>query len=122
VLKYGVGRARPTAGLGTTEFKPGSKDDLYHSFPSNHTVAMWAAVTPYAKEYDMPWLYGVAALTNVARVGSREHWVSDTVGGAAIGYVLGYLAWDTRREARLRKNTPQVLVSPNSVDLAWKLD
>jgi len=23
---------------------------------------MWAAVTPYAKEFDMPWLYGVAAL------------------------------------------------------------
>ncbi len=122
VLKYGVGRARPSAGLGTTEFSPGSREDSYHSFPSNHTVAMWAAITPYAREYDMPWLYGVAALTNFARIGSREHWVSDTVGGAAIGYVLGYLAWDTRREARQRNSAPQVLVSPTSVNLAWKLD
>jgi len=122
VLKYGVGRARPTAGLGTTEFQPGSTQDIYHSFPSNHVVAMWAAVTPYAQEYGMPWLYGAAALTNLARIGSREHWVSDTVGGAAIGYALGYLAWDARRAARLDKNAPQVLVGPNSVNLAWQLN
>jgi hypothetical protein len=31
---------------------------------------MWAAITPYALEYDRLLLYGVAALTNVARVGS----------------------------------------------------
>ena len=121
-LKYAVGRARPTAGLGTTEFSPGSSQDQYHSFPSNHTVAMWAAVTPYAQEFGMPWLYGVAAITNLARIGSREHWVSDTVGSAAIGYAMGYVAWDARREARLKKNAPQVLLGPSSVKLAWQLD
>jgi membrane-associated phospholipid phosphatase len=121
-LKYAVGRARPTAGLGTTDFKSGSSQDQYHSFPSNHVVAMWAAVTPYAQEYDMPWLYGAAAITNLARIGSREHWVSDTVGSAAIGYALGYVAWDAHREARLNKNTPQVLIGPNSVNLAWQLN
>jgi hypothetical protein len=46
---------------------------------------MWAAITPYALEYDRLLLYGVAALTNV-RVGSREHWVSASVAGSLIGY------------------------------------
>jgi len=31
----------------------------------------------------------VAALTNVARVSERKHWLSDTVGGAVLGYVVG---------------------------------
>jgi len=82
---------------------------------------MWAAVTPYAKEFGMPWLYGVAAITNVARVGSREHWVSDTVGGAVLGYVLGDLAWQARRESRKSKSTPAVALGPGTVYLAWEL-
>jgi membrane-associated phospholipid phosphatase len=121
-LKYGVGRARPSADLGKAAFNSGSREDRYHSFPSNHTVLMWAAVTPYAEEFDAPWLYGVAAVTNLARIGSRKHWVSDTVAGSLIGYGLGYLAWDARRRERLDKHGPTVLLGPNSVNLAWSLD
>lgn len=121
ILKYGVGRARPEAGLGTHEFEPGSSQDQFHSFPSRHTAVMWAAVTPYAKEFDMPWLYGLAAITNLARIGSREHWVSDTVGGAVLGYVLGDLAWQSRRESRKSKGTPSVALGPGTVYLAWEL-
>jgi membrane-associated phospholipid phosphatase len=121
-LKYALGRARPTAGLGKAEFSPGAKEDKYHSFPSNHTVLMWAAITPYAEEYDNPWLYGVAALTNLARIGSREHWVSDTVASSIIGYGLGYLAWNAQHRARLKKDGPTVLLGPQSVNLAWQLN
>jgi membrane-associated phospholipid phosphatase len=80
---------------------------------------MWAAVTPYAKEYGAAWLYGVAAITNAARVGSREHWFSDTVGGAALGYVLGSLAWEARRESRRSKDAPTVVAGPGEVALKW---
>jgi membrane-associated phospholipid phosphatase len=118
-LKYAVGRARPTAGLGKSEFDPGSSEDAFHSFPSRHTTLMWAAVTPYAKEYGAAWLYGVAAITNAARVGSREHWFSDTVGGAALGYVLGSLAWEARRESRRSKDAPTVVAGPGEVALKW---
>jgi len=121
-LKYAVGRARPTTGLGTSEFDPFTSEDAFHSFPSRHTTVMWAAVTPYAKEFDMPWLYGVAALTNLARTGSREHWFSDTVAGSFLGYALGHLAWEGRRESRRGKNTPAVVVGPGSVILAWDLE
>jgi len=121
-LKYAVGRARPGAGLGKAEFSSGSSEDRDHSFPSNHTVLMWAAVTPYAEEFGMPWLYGAAAITNLARIGSREHWLSDTVASALIGYGLGYLAWDARHQARLKKHGPTVLLGPHSVNLAWSLN
>ncbi len=120
-LKYAVGRARPTAELGKAEFHAGSSEDRFKSFPSRHTALMWAAVTPYAKEFDMPWLYGVAAITNAARVGSREHWLSDTVAGSVIGYALGSLAWEARRESRRGKNGPALAVGPGTVGLAWEL-
>ncbi|HET7198829.1 MAG TPA: YjbH domain-containing protein, partial [Burkholderiales bacterium] len=120
VLKYAVGRARPNAELGASHFRA-SSEDRYHSFPSRHAAVMWAAVTPYAEEYGMPWLYGVAALASAARVGSREHWLSDTVGGAALGYASGHLAWQARRDARLGKGAPRVAVGPGSVALSWDL-
>lgn len=121
-LKHAVGRARPTSRLGKSEFDPGSSQDRFHSFPSRHTALMWAAVTPYAKEFGANWLYGAAAATNLARIGSRKHWVSDTVGGALLGYAVGHLAWEARRESRRRKNVPSFALGPQSVHLAWDFD
>jgi membrane-associated phospholipid phosphatase len=120
-LKYSTGRARPDTGLGHREFETFTSDDRFHAFPSRSTTAMWAAVTPYAKEYGMPWLYGVAALTNIGRTGSREHWVSDTVGGSVLGYVLGDLAWQSRRESRKAKGAPTLAIGPGQLQLAWEL-
>jgi membrane-associated phospholipid phosphatase len=118
-VKRAVGRARPDAELGSGEFDPFSSERRFHSFPSRTTAVMWAAVTPYAKEYGMPWLYGLAALTNAARAGSREHWVSDTVAGSLLGYWLGSVAWQARREARLRKNEARLRLGPDGVEMAW---
>ncbi|MGQ0545271.1 MAG: YjbH domain-containing protein, partial [Betaproteobacteria bacterium] len=122
LLKYGFGRSRPTSGEGRSDFDPGTSEDRYHAFPSRHTAVMWAAVTPYAKEFDMPWLYGVAALTNAARVGSREHWVSDTVAGSLLGYALGHIAWEARRSSRLNKSGPALAIGPGTVGVSWTLD
>ena len=121
-LKYGVGRARPGAGEGSGELKPGSNEDRFHSFPSRHSAVMWAAVTPYAEEFGMPALYGLAAVTSAARVGSREHWLSDTVGGALLGVTTGYITWQARRDSRRGKNAPAIAVGPRSVALSWTLE
>jgi membrane-associated phospholipid phosphatase len=114
-LKYTVGRARPADGLGTTDFEPFKRADA--SFPSNHTTVMWATVTPFAKEYDAPWLYGVAALVNAGRIASREHWLSDTVASSLLGYALGDFFWQERRAPG---KGPTVLVGPQSVTLKWE--
>jgi membrane-associated phospholipid phosphatase len=81
---------------------------------------MWAAVTPYAEEFDAKWLYGVAALTNAARTGSREHWFSDTVAGAALGYALGRLAWEAGRQSRRSNDGPALKLGFSSVALQWE--
>ena len=53
--KYAIGRARPELALGIKDFSR-DLDRGDSSFPSDLTTVAWAAVTPYAKEYDAPWL------------------------------------------------------------------
>ena len=115
-LKYAVGRARPTAELGKSSFKHFSGDDSYQSFPSRSTAVAWAAVTPFALEYNSPWLYGVAALSNLGRVASRDHWYSDTVGGSLIGYGLGRMFWESSRTQG--KGSSRVMVHPHGILVA----
>ncbi|HEY6509672.1 MAG TPA: YjbH domain-containing protein, partial [Vicinamibacterales bacterium] len=115
-LKYAFGRARPETGLGRNSFEPFSGADDHQAFPSRHTTVAWAVATPFALEYNTWWPYGVAALTNLARVGSREHWVSDTVAGSLIGYGLGRLFWQSSRSRGT--GDPQVFVTPKGVTVA----
>lgn len=100
-LKHALGRSRPDVpGASPGDFFSDNGNRGDSSMPSIHTAAVWGAVTPFAKEYDQPWLYGVAALTNFARVAKNKHWVSDTVAGSLLGYGLGTLAWRwNRRQA-----------------------
>jgi membrane-associated phospholipid phosphatase len=121
VLKYAVGRARPDSGLGTTSFDPGSTASDHGSFPSRHVAVAWAVATPFAREYNADWLYGVAALTNLGRIGSRAHWVSDTVGGSLLGYAIGRLFWEASRKPQ-SQGIPRVLLNPTGVSLAWELE
>ena len=86
-IKMTVDRARPRDGRGAADFGHEKRSDS--SFPSVHTALAWSVLTPIAQRYDAPWLYGVAALTNVGRVAGRNHWLSDTVAGSVLGYVVG---------------------------------
>ena len=86
-VKLGVDRSRPSEGRGASDFGHEKRSDS--SFPSVHSALAWSVLTPVAQRYDAPWLYGVAALTNVGRVAGRKHWLSDTVAGAVLGYVVG---------------------------------
>lgn len=112
--KWIVGRSRPVDNAGSADFHAFKTNS---SFPSVHSTMIWATVTPYAKEYDMPWLYGVAALTNVGRVVGRQHWLSDTVGGSLLGYATGSLLWNWQRD--LDGNSPRVMLDQSGVTLSW---
>ena len=115
-IKYAVGRARPEDGKGPADFEPFKRASS--SFPSNHATVTWAAVTPFAKEYDAPWLYGAAVLANAGRIASREHWLSDTVASSLIGYAIGDFFWQERRKPAGKG--PKVLVGPAGVSLMWE--
>ena len=95
VLKYAVGRARPEEERGAWARASTLSNS---SFVSGHSAVTFAAITPFAKEYDAPWLYGVAALGSMGRVAGREHWVSDVVGGGLLGYAIGSLVWQGQRD------------------------
>jgi membrane-associated phospholipid phosphatase len=115
--KYIIGRSRPQVGLGAGNFHPMKLSNGTSGFPSGHTTAMWAMITPYAKEYQAPWLYGVAAITNLARVADRKHFVSDTVGGSLLGYAIGNAFWSWHQESE-----PKLNLTGEGVSLTWHTD
>ncbi len=117
-LKYAIGRARPTNELGSKQFKFFTNAAGYDSFPSGHTIEAWSVLTPFAEEYQAPWLYGVAAMTNLARIGSRQHWLSDTVAGSVMGYGIGQFFY--RSSLPSKKGEPRVSVDPTGINVAWQ--
>jgi hypothetical protein len=118
-LKYAVGRARPSAEQGASSFTPISTSNGDTSWPSMHTTVMWAMITPYAKAYDVPWLYGVAAVTNAARMIGRDHWFSDTVAGSLLGYAIGNFIWQSHQG---EQGASVWTIMPNYVAVSWRFE
>lgn len=117
-LRYAVGRARPTDSLGSASFSGFSRNALKSSSPPTHTALAFALVTPFAQQYNQPWLYGLAAASAFGRVQQREHWVSDTIGGALLGYGIGTLLGDQQDQAAKRRVA--LSVTPSSVAATWQ--
>jgi len=123
-LKYMVGRARPELNQGDAAFNNFNKQATNSSFASSHTAIAFALLTPFAQAYDMPWLYGLGVLTALGRVQERQHWLSDTVAGGAMGYAISSALMNARGGARFagaKSGGPEVLVSPNQIQLAWAI-
>ncbi|MGX4640640.1 YjbH domain-containing protein [Massilia sp. SYSU DXS3249] len=114
VTKRLVARARPDEELGPWS-RTGRRSDA--SFPSNHSAAAFAAVTPFAKEYDAPWLYGVAALGAAGRVADRKHWVSDVAAGGIVGYAVGSWLWQAQRDNP--RSQLSVVPRAKEVSVSW---
>lgn len=66
----------------------------YSSFPSGHTTVAFAAATVFAMEYNNTRLapiiaYSAATLIGLSRIIQNEHWASDVLVGALLGYLCG---------------------------------
>lgn len=118
VGKYAVGRARPQEERGPWSRVGEGYSRSDASFPSGHAAVSFAAITPFAKEYDAPWLYGVAALGAAGRVAGRKHWVSDTVAGSVIGYAMGSWLWHAQRDQS--RSGLSIVPGPKSVSVTWQ--
>jgi hypothetical protein len=112
--KYLVARARPSDGKSAWDSFGNAEKRSDGSFPSGHASIAFAAVTPFAKEYDAPWLYGVAALGSAGRVAGRKHWVSDTVVGGILGYAVGGWLWQSQRD----QSGSRLSISPGPKELS----
>lgn len=114
--RYVVGRSRPFEDKGPTDFHGFTANSVNSGFASNHVAIAFALATPFAQQYDMPWLYGAAALTAVGRMQQREHWMSDTVAGAFMGYAMGSLLSEQQLG---RKKSMRLNATPQSVTATW---
>lgn len=124
-LKYAVGRARPELNQGSSSFSNFNAQATNSAFASSHTAIAFALVTPFAQAYDMPWLYSLGALTALGRMQQRQHWLSDTVAGGAMGYAISSALMSRRGGSRLAggsSSMPEVFVSPNQIQLAWAME
>lgn len=109
-----ISRARPNEELGASS-RSARRSDA--SFPSNHAAVAFAAVTPFAQEYDAPWLYGLAAVGSLGRVADRKHWVSDVVAGGVVGYALGSWLWQAQRDDS--KSSFAIAPGPKQLAVIW---
>ena len=83
--------------------------DDQHSFPSGHSVSVFAIATVFASEYsDYPWVgwvsYGLAGATALSRIYDNEHWASDVVAGSILGFAIGKTVWNHARNPKIKKH------------------
>ncbi|HWG71979.1 MAG TPA: phosphatase PAP2 family protein [Steroidobacteraceae bacterium] len=96
-LQFATGRQSPAATGDPNRWFSGGKG----SFPSTHVSLTTAVVTPFIFQYfhDDPWVGALAVLPAyemVARVRAREHWQTDVIAGAALGFAFG--AYEAHRD------------------------
>jgi hypothetical protein len=115
MTRYAVGRARPYQEMGNANFDGFNTGAFQSGFTSNHVSLAFALATPYAQKHDMPWLYGVAGLSALGRIQTRDHWLSDTVASAFMGYAIGTLAGNQPRSDK----GVHYVVTPQSVQAHW---
>jgi membrane-associated phospholipid phosphatase len=86
-LRYSAGRTRPSGTTDPYRFRPFTNGN---SFPSGHTTQAFAVATVIASHYPAWWVqvlaFGSAGLVGYCRVEQNEHFTSDVVVGALIGW------------------------------------
>jgi membrane-associated phospholipid phosphatase len=119
-IKLGMGRERPFQSVSAWDFDPGHFDA---SFPSGHTTLAFAMAASLSDDIHRTWatvgLYGLATGVAVSRVYQQEHWVSDVVGGAALGITSAKLINGRWRFFGLRP--PKFLVGSRGPVVGWSV-
>lgn len=95
-LKFGTGRTRPDVGTGRGRFFQGGR-----SFPSGHSSSIWALATVIASEYKHRPLikygaFAAAIMVSISRYSGRNHFLSDIIGGGALGFGIGRFVYQSR--------------------------
>lgn len=95
VLKYSLNRYRPDEGRGSNFFA-GPFNPFSLSFPSGHTTGAFAVASVLGKNYShVKWIpitsYTLATGVGLSRLWTKQHWATDVVFGALVGWSVGTL-------------------------------
>ena len=92
-IKILTSRSRPFLNMGNLDFSPIQLGYDQTAFPSGHSTSTFAFSKVMADEIDnIYWKIGwftASALVALARIYNDQHWFSDVILGAAIGYFVG---------------------------------
>ncbi len=120
VIKVGLGRERPFQNTSAWDFDPWHSDT---SFPSGHATLAFAMAASLSDDIHRTWatvgLYAVATGVGVSRVYQQDHWVSDVVGGAALGITSAKLINGRWRVFGLKP--PRFLIGSRGPAVGWSL-
>ncbi|MBK0402337.1 phosphatase PAP2 family protein [Adhaeribacter sp. BT258] len=91
-LKDEFQRRRPDAADDNHYFEGGEGGRKHQSFPSSHTSTAFTFATSIATVYkDHKWIppvaYGMATLVGLSRIHDNQHWATDVMAGAAVGFI-----------------------------------
>ncbi len=93
VVKFVTGRSRPYTNDDHLTFRFFQTENDYMAFPSGHSTVAFTLSSILSDRIDNTYasvgLYSLALLTVWQRMYSDNHWLSDTIMGAAIGYFIG---------------------------------
>jgi membrane-associated phospholipid phosphatase len=107
-IRYLVGRQRPYYKKGEWAFEGFETSNEFQSFPSGHVSVAFALSTVLAERIDNFWarlgFYGMATLTATARVINNQHFLSDVVWGALLGFGAGMYVINKEEEIELGEN------------------
>jgi len=121
LAKLALGRPRPNESLDVDGYSPFSGQD---AMPSGHTSVAFAMATALADDIHRPWatvgLYTLATGVGWSRINDNRHWLTDVVGGAALGITSAKLVNGHWRIFGLRP--PSVLLGPSHAGLAWQVE
>ena len=110
VLKHLIGRPRPRfTHQQAFEYSP-SWQEGFDAFPSGHAAASFAVaavLTRHFPKWRGAW-YGCAVFVGMARVVRGSHFPTDVLGGAVLGFLIGYV-W-ARALKEWRANVGQALL------------
>ena len=108
-FKLATQRQRPYSGTGEEfgegEFFTRRLGSSYSSFPSEHSTIAWAIASVAAHEYPGSFtkvaVYGLATAISLSRVTSRQHFASDVVVGAGLGWYFGHAVYRAHHDPEL---------------------
>ena len=121
-IKVVVGRARPNSGADSSDFSGWSWQDSTQSFPSAHAAAAFAAarvLSPQLTAAQRVAAYGAATLVSYSRVYQGDHWLSDVVFGAGLGYAVGAVLADSDRAGNAQHSGWWLMPTSSGINVNW---